>query len=242
MRIGELKLQARESLKGRKLKAAGATLVFYLIALVVPGVISYILEESMGKVPGSIVGNIIVLIISAALIVGCIRYFFSFSDREKNTELSLLFSGFDSFLKVLGFQILLSIAIFFIFGIIIALGVGIAFASQFNTVVMLILSLLGIVLYVGLIYLGLRLFFVIFIFAEDSQSGIFAAVKRSFFLTKGYVWKLFLTVLSFILWFLSCIFIIPLFYVFPYVQLTYINFYKELKKIKEGNNESVTEF
>jgi uncharacterized membrane protein len=242
MRIGELKLQARESLRDRKLKAAGATLVFYLIALVVPEVINYILIKSMGEIPGSIVGYIIFLIILAALAVGCIRYFFSFSDREKNTELSLLFSGFDSFLKVIGFQILLFIAIFFIFAIIGALGVGIAFASKFNTVVMLILALLGIVLYVGLIYLGLRLSFVVFIFADDKESGIFAAIKRSFFLTKGYVWKLFLTVLSFILWFIACMAIIPLFYVFPYVQLTYINFYKELKNIKEGSNESVTEF
>jgi uncharacterized membrane protein len=242
MRIGELKLQARESLRDRKLKAAGATFVYLLLLNFVPEVINYILIKSMGEIPGFIIGYIIILIISAALAVGCIRYFFSFSDREKNTELSLLFSGFDSFLKVLGFQILLFIATFVLVGIIVALGVGIAFASKFNTVVILILILLSIVLYVGLIYLGLRLSFVIFIFVDDKESGIFAAIKRSFFLTKGYVWKLFLTGLSFILWFIACIAIIPLFYVFPYLQLTYINFYKELKKIKEGSNESVTEF
>lgn len=236
MRIGELKAKAKESLRGRKLKAGLASLVYILIVGIIPAIINYILLSTLDKTPASIINVIITIVISSLMVVGFYRYLINFSDREKDTELSLLFSGTDSFFKVILFQILLSVFIFVIIFISVLIGAAAIFASKFNIAIIIILIILGIVLYVGLIYISLRLSFCIMIFAENRASGVIAAIKTSWKLTKGHVGKIFLTGLSFILWIIFCILIIPIFYVLPYVQLTLINLYYDLKNSQKDTS------
>ena len=241
MYIGEIKFKAKESLRGRVIQSAGATLIYFLITGILPQIIDKSLENIIGKLPSDLILYGISLIISSALAVGVISYFFSFSDDREDTKISLLFSGFDSFLKVLIYQVLLILVISLVVIIGGMLGGLICYAANFNIAVMIVVSILMIALGIVIIWFVLRLFFVNFIFTDDKDTGIMTAVKRSFFLTKGYTVKLLLTTLSFILWDLACILIIPFFYVFPYMQLTYVNFYRELKKIKDVNNTYIEE-
>lgn len=233
MYISELKHKAKLSLKGRKLKAAGASLIFILLASFVPLLIQSVFQTYFGYTVSHFICIIISLLIYAALSVGIIKYFMSFADRRKNTELSLLFSGFSSFYKVLAFEILVFIVVYAVRFLILYLGNIIAAVSDPNPFLITFLILIYIVLYILIIYFILRLSFVIFIFAESNEITLNAAIKRSLFLTKGYAGKLFLTGLSFILWVILCILIIPVLYVFPYMQLTFINFYQKLKMIKD---------
>lgn len=239
MRIGELKAQAKESLRERKLKAAGATFIYLLIAII-PTIVYEILKSTLDPTTTSLINIIISLVITSLMSVGLYRYFISFSDRNKDTKLSLLFSGTDSFFKVFLYQILIFVVIFVIAFISILLGVGIAIASKLNPVTIGILVLLGIALFVALMYFSLRISFTIIIFAEDKEAGVIAAIKTSFKLTKGHVWKIFLTGLSFILWVIFCILIIPILYVFPYAQLTFINLYYDLKNSQEESTSTLS--
>lgn len=242
MRIGEIKCTAKESLKNRKLKAAGETLIFVLITVVFPQIFDTKLQENFGSTSGSIISSIISIIISSAFVVGNYRYFISFFDRQKETSVSLLFSGFDSFLKVIGYQIILILIWTVIVFLCFLAGYGILFASHFSIIGIVFLSIIGLILLIACIYIVLRLSFVTMIFADNESMGIFASIKESFSLTKGYVLKLFLFNLSFIGWILLCIFILPAFYVLPYFQLSQVSFYYDLKKIKETTNTPISEF
>ncbi|SMC26782.1 Uncharacterized membrane protein [Clostridium acidisoli DSM 12555] len=235
MHIGQVKSDAKASLKNRKLKAAGSILVYLLLASIIPQLINYFLQISIGKFPGAIIGLILSIIVTSALLVGNYRYFISFSDRDKDTKLSLLFSGFDSFLKVIGFRLLLGLILGVIYAIIFGICFIIVLKYNTNPAVILILILIGLIVYIATIYVSLRLSFTCIIFAEEKTSGIIYSMKKSFGLSKGYTLKLFLLNLSFIGWALLCILIIPIFYVLPYIELSNINFYYKLKEIRENN-------
>lgn len=243
MQIGQVKKTAKASLKNRKLKAAGETLVYILLTGGISQVIYRILLSSISTIPSSYISYIITLIITSALIVGNYKYFMSFSNRDNDnsTKISLLFSGFNSFLKVFGYNLLIAVVVGVVLGITIILGLIVAISSGFNSLVLFILVLIAIAIYVVGIYLLLRLYFTLIIIAEDETMGLFSAIRESFRLTKGYVLKLLLFSFSFILWYLFCILIIPIFYVLPYVQLSFIDFYYELKKEKEEKITPVIE-
>lgn len=236
MYISAIKRNAKKSLRGRILKAAGATLIIILLTGFIPNLIQAILKNCISITANCIISSIISIIISSALSVGIIRYFISFSDKEESTELPLLFSGLDAFFKVFAFELLVGIIISIFCFAIAATGTAITRLTDPNPFVVAALILIYLALYIGIIYFILRLFFVIFIFAENEDIKLTAAIKRSLFLTSGYTGKLFLTGLSFILWILFCILIIPIFYVFPYMQLTFLNFYYEVKKTKHTTN------
>lgn len=231
MRIREIKAKAKESLRGRKGKAVGAIFLYLLITLAVPEILNFIISKTAGDIAAGIITPIVSIIWSSAFLIGMYRYFISYSDREKDTKIYLLFSGFDSFHKALGYQVLLTVigAIFYL--ILAAIGFAIIKLDDFNTLSIIILIILYIIAFIGSINIYFRLFFTGIIIAEDKSIGVIEAMKVSLNLTRGCVWKLFLTGLSFIGWGILTVitFGIVGLYVAPYILLTYINFYFELK-------------
>ena len=231
MRIGEIKAKAKESLRGRKGKAAGAIFLYFLIVISVPEILNFIISKTAGDIAAGIITPIVSIIWSSAFLIGMYRYFLSYSDREKDTKINLLFSGFDSFHKALGYQVLLTVIVSIFYLILGAIGFAIIKLDDFNTLSIIILTILIIIAIIGSIIISYRLLFAGIIIAEDNSIGVIGAMKISANLTKGYVWKLFLTGLSFIGWILLMIITLGIvgLYVIPYIQLTYINFYFELK-------------
>ena len=73
---------------------------------------------------------------------------------------------------------------------------------------------------------------VYFILAEDFSVGVIKCLKISAKMMKGHKFDLFILELSFIGWFIACIFTfgVELLWYMPYYQMTLTNFYLELKK------------
>ncbi|AGK99047.1 DUF975 family protein [Clostridium pasteurianum] len=231
MYISEIKSKAKESLRGRKGKAALATFLYYLIVISIPEIINFIIRSTIGNTPADIIAPIVSIVWSSIFLIGFYKYFISYSDRDKDTKINLLFSEFHSFYKALGFQLLVSIAIAILYLILGLIGFIIVQFNDFNALSIIILIILILIGIIGTIYISLRVVFSVIIIAEDKSIGVIESIKISLKLTKGYVWKLFLTGLSFIGWIIlvGITFGIVGLYVIPYMQLTYINFYFELK-------------
>lgn len=77
---------------------------------------------------------------------------------------------------------------------------------------------------------------VYFILDEDPSVGVIECLQRSAEMMKGYKLDLFILQLSFIGWFILCVFTLGIGFLWymPYYQMTMTNFYLELK---EGNKD-----
>lgn len=99
------------------------------------------------------------------------------------------------------------------------------------TIGFLLLIIPGIIAYYGLCMYQ-------YVLVDNPTLTTKEILVKSWNLMKGHKFELFQLQLSFFWWCLSCVFIIPIFYVIPYMNLTFANYYEEL--IKE-NKEKVSE-
>lgn len=95
-----------------------------------------------------------------------------------------------------------------------------------------VLMLLGIMLLIcGLIlflFLISRYFLAAFLVVEDGERKISDAVRMSIKFTKSYRWEITKFLLSFTGWFITCVAIIPYFYVVPYFYSSFAIFSKHI--------------
>ncbi len=187
----DLKLSAKNILKGRWGLAAVATLI-YLIICVIPGSFPPI-------------GTVIVLIIGGPLVLGYTIYMFAFSKGE-NVKLEILFDGFKHFVPSLILYLLILV---------------------FTVLWSLLLIIPGIIA-------ALRYSMAFFILYENPDMAALDALNKSKEMMAGHKMELFMLLLSFILWFLLIIVTLGIasFWVTPYIFLTVINFYENLKTAK----------
>lgn len=188
----DLMTQARESLTGRWGKVALATLVFFLAC----GVVSYV-----GKlVP--IVGWVFIFLVLGPFVLGFTKYMLSVS-RGEDPEISVLFSGFNNFLKALLLYLIVAI-----------------------------ITLVGFILLVvpGIIA-SLALSMVWFILADNPEMGAADVATASYNMTRGNLWKIFCLWCRFIGWSLLCCLTLGIGYLFltPYIQVSLAKFYEEIK-------------
>lgn len=73
-----------------------------------------------------------------------------------------------------------------------------------------------------------------FIYIDGEDTNAMDIIKKSKDMMYGYKWDFFVFNLSFIGWFVLCIFIIPVIFVLPYYMVSQCMYYDELKKIKEN--------
>ena len=123
--------------------------------------------------------------------------------RGENVDLGLLKNYFGEALKLVGLYLLIELLTFGGFILLIIPGVIVA----------------------------LSLMFVYYVYL-DYKLGIIGSIKKSFELTKGHRWDLFVLMLSFIGWIVLSIFTfgVLLIWVVPYLIASMILFYEELRK------------
>lgn len=102
----------------------------------------------------------------------------------------------------------------------------IVFANTYdnNSLTFLILVASAIVLFLVALIIELvlytKLIFTNYILAEADFLGVFFCINESFRLTKGHTISMMKLLLSYTLWYALCFFILPIFYVIPYVKVS----------------------
>lgn len=143
-------------------------------------------------------------LLMGAIEVGISRFSVNLANNKDSAKFTDLFSGFNVFFKALGVSI-----------------------------IVVIISVIGTLLFIIPGIIAMFMFSqVYFILAEDNEIGVIECLKKSSNMMKGHKLELFILELSFIGWFIVCIFTFGigfLWYV-PYYQMTMTNFYLELKE------------
>ncbi|WP_042274992.1 DUF975 family protein [[Clostridium] dakarense] len=150
-------------------------------------------------------------LLMGAIEVGASRFTLNLANNKSKAKFTDLFSGFDVFFKALGVTVAVTILV--------AIG----------TLLLIIPGIIALFMFSQ----------VYFILAEDSSVGVIECLKRSAKMMKGYKMDYFILQLSFIGWFIACIFTfgIGFLWYIPYNQVTTTNFYLELKECDKELDE-----
>ncbi|MDD3224591.1 MAG: DUF975 family protein [Clostridium sp.] len=262
MRITKLKEDAIDRLSGRWLLMVSGIFVYSIITICFNLIINYGLDGRAPDIVKATVSLIYNLTISPMMALGLIKYIMDFYKRENGHDLGIIFSGYKDFWKL----DLLGLIVGAVVVIVTAIVAGICYLLYKTTITeifVLITVILAIILLVALCYVSLRLFSSIYLIAEENV-GVIKAIKKSWVITKGNVFKLFLLPLSFLGWSLLILPIIIIGIIlaivlkevyFPmilfggiaaicemflsaYMRMTYVGTYFELNKIYELKQNS----
>jgi uncharacterized membrane protein len=183
-----LMAQARESLRGKWGIAIGTFVVYMLIVV------------GIQIIP--ILGAIASIIIAGPMVLGLTIFILSIS-RNQNTELGLLFNGFNNFGTAIGAYLLMLI---------------------FILLWMLLLIIPGIIA-------ALSYALTFYNLADNESIGPLEAITKSKEMMRGNKWKLFCLYFRFFGWALLCILTlgIGLLWLVPYMQVSMAKFYDDVK-------------
>lgn len=180
-----------------------------ILAIAVASILSNLVSiNSIGEIFGY---NNVYLTISTYLLggvfaVGVSSFSLKVVKYNKEPNFNDIFDGFNIYLKTLGLFLLVTI--------IIALG-------------LLLLVVPGIIA-------SLAFSQVFYILAEDDSKSISDCIRESTEMMKGYKWDLFVLQLSFLGWWLLAVFTFGIagFWVAPYQEFTFTNYYLYIKENK----------
>lgn len=242
MTSSELKAKARESLKGKWGKAALITLVYVII--------NWVINFILGFIP--FIGGILVTIISLPISFGLLVTFMKLKRNEEVTYTDFLSLGFSNFGKVWGvfgnmiLKLIIPIVLVVVFIMVmvfsgIGAGVGVAFRSTSATTGFSGLIIVGLIVYiVSLIYLMLKSYYYtlsFYILYDNPNKTGKEIVEESQKLMTGNRWSFFWLGFTFIGWAIlaSFTFGIGMFWLIPYMMVTFVAFYESLA----GNKNDV---
>ena len=196
----QLKSRAKEQIRGKWGVAIG-TVLFANIILEVD--FAYRVTSELGAEGLSYSINLIALLLGGVISVGLCRFLLNMATGREEARFDNLFSGFNIYLKTLGLNILITLAVvagtllFIIPGIIVSLMFSQAF----------------------------------YILSEDPSKSITQCISESVNLMTGHKWELFYLELTFIGWWLLAVITLGIaaLWVSPYQKLTEANFYLYLK-------------
>ncbi len=153
-------------------------------------------------------GPYLSLLISGPFSVGLAIYFMCIS-RGQESRFEQIFNGFRYFVTALGAYLLMTL--FIILWTLLLVIPGIIAALSYSMTY--------------------------FILVDNPEIGAYEALKESKKLMDGYKMKLFLLLLSFIGWSLLCILTLGIgfLWLIPYIQVTMVKFYDDLKVSKEAD-------
>ena len=197
MDTAELKGRAKEQLRGNWAVAIGTVLVSNIILQVEMG---YKVASKLGMDGLSYSLDLITLLLGGVISVGLCRFLLDMATKRREPRFNTLFSRFNIYLKTLGLNILITLAVlagtllFIIPGIIVSLMFSQAF----------------------------------YILSEDPSKSITQCINESVKLMNGHKWDLFYLNLTFIGWWLVSTLGIAALWVAPYQKLTEANFYLDL--------------
>lgn len=187
----------------------GAAIVISIITLLLV-TSPCIITETLGD--ESIIANIIsaiVNVLTAFLSVGMTKFYMDVATKSKG-ELKTLFWGSHLYIK--------AFLINFVIGVAVTLG----------TILFIVPGIIIALMYSQAIY----------VMIDNPDMGVFKCLRKSKDIMKGHKWEFFGLQLSFICWFL----LIPItlglayFYVVPYTNTTYVNYYLNLVDDYKINN------
>lgn len=208
----ELKNDAKAKLKGKLLESIKIFGLLFLISFgagFVFGIIMGILNISTETGVGTVLTDILSLVISGLFTFGVLSFFVKIS-RGQEVTYKELFSKTNMWLKYIIASIL----------------VGIAVAIGF-----ILLIVPGIILSFGLSQ-------TLFIILDNPEIGTIDAMKKSWDMMKGYKMDYFVFCLSFIGWAILGVFTLGILYIWliPYMSIAQANFYNKIKLAYEQKN------
>lgn len=200
MDTAELKSRAKEQIRGKWGIAIGTVLVANIILEVD---VAYKVTSKLGVEGLSYSLDLISLLLGGVISVGLCRFLLNMATRREEARFETLFSGFNIYLKTLGLNILITLAVFA--GTLLFIIPGIIVSLMFSQA--------------------------FYILSEDPSKSITECINESVNLMSGHKLELFYLELTFIGWWLiSAITLgIAALWVSPYQKLTEANFYLYLK-------------
>ena len=231
MKASELRALARKRLKGNWGFAAGLTIVYIILSMIISGF--------LGIIP--FIGQIASIAISPVLSFGILVSFIKLAKNQDPSFFGFLKDGFDSFGKVWGvtiqtllkllLPILLTIGSIILSGFSMVLTTtnaltGDSSSSLFGIIVLLIYP-------ISLVWLIIKSFsysLTLYILNDEPNLSSKEIVNKSEELMKGNKWRYFCLSLSFIGWAIlsGLTFGIGLLWLIPYIYIASYNFYEEL--------------
>ena len=237
MNIKELKVSARENLKGNYGPFASVILVFLLL-----GGISTLIAK---LVSFDVLSVLLMAIVGALLFMGIIHMGMKVANKEK-VKLGDLLARTDLCFKYLGIYIILALvgALLGLLGGITlkSLMIVIANVESFNVIVAILLMTFGMLLAAAIIafaiYVCINFSQVWFILYEEPKEKLKNIFTKSFDMMEGRVLEYILLCLSFVGWAILAIFTLGLlyFWLFPYMLVTLANYYNKIKGEKEDTD------
>ena len=200
MDTAELKSRAKEQIRGKWGIAIGTVLVANIILEVD---VAYKVTSKLGVEGLSYSLDLISLLLGGVISVGLCRFLLNMATRREEARFETLFSSFNIYLKTLGLNILITLAVFA--GTLLFIIPGIIVSLMFSQA--------------------------FYILSEDPSKSITQCINESVNLMSGHKLELFYLELTFIGWWLiSAITLgIAALWVSPYQKLTEANFYLYLK-------------
>ena len=202
MERSELKFRAKEQLRGNWGIAIGAVL---LAAIFTDFDVIYNIGERFGLdgLTLSVPVNLLSLFLGGVITTGLCKLLLNLATNIEKPKVENLFSYFNIYLKTLGLNILISLAV--AIGTILFIVPGIIVALMFSKA--------------------------FFILAEDSSKSITQCLSESTEMMKGYKADFFVLELSFIGWWIVAALTLGIggLWVAPYQKLTEANYYLSLK-------------
>ena len=183
-------------------------ILIIVIAFLITGLSSYLSDIYYGGIWTYILMSIVTFSIATPLELGQSIFFLNLS-KNKEGKISDLFLGYKSFIKVIGVGILINI--------IVSIGL----------ILFIIPGLILSIMYSQSYY----------ILAENPNIRIVECLRESRLIMNGQKWNYLVLMMSFILWILLTVitFGIAGLYVIPYYELTFTNFYLDIKNLKLDN-------
>lgn len=198
----ELKFRAKDQLRGNWGIAIGGVL---LASIFIDFDFIYNIAERFGleKVTLSVSVNLLSIFLGGVISTGLCKLLLNIATKREKPNVENIFSYFDIYLKTLGLNILISIAV--IIGFILFIIPGIIVALMFSQA--------------------------FFILAEDGSKSITECLSESAEMMKGYKWEFFVLEVSFIGWWIVSALTLGIggLWVAPYQKVTETNFYLNLK-------------
>lgn len=204
-----LKKKAKQQLKGKLLLAAVTLLLGQILSnmdLLSPEIYNFEYTETSMTFTTL---RILSFLLNGVICLGVSRFSLNIINNREEARFSTLFSGFSVYLKVLGLHILSMLAI--MLGTTLLIVPGIIISLMFSQAY--------------------------YILAEDDDKSIIQCLRESYQMMKGHKWELFIFQLSFLGWIILVVVTLGLaaIWVEPYIQVTFANYYLELK----GSNENI---
>ena len=196
MDTAELKSRAKEQLRGKWAIAVGTVLVANIILEVDVG---YKVASKLGIKGLSYSLDLIALLLGGVISVGLCRFLLDMATKRREPRFDTLFSSFNIYLKTLGLNILITLAV--LAGTLLFIVPGIIVSLMFSQA--------------------------FYILSEDPSKSITQCINESVNLMSGHKWELFYLNLTFIGWWLLSLVTLGIaaLWVAPYQKLTEANFY-----------------